>query len=79
MKLALENENLFELCYEGHRWFDLKRTGRLQTVMNAFYKGEGGAYEVGDGSVTVEDYELLLPIPNSEIILMDNVTQNPGY
>lgn len=79
MKLALEDENLFELCYEGHRWFDLKRTGRLQAVMNAFYKGEGGAYEVGDGSVTVEDYELLFPIPSSEIILMDNVIQNPGY
>lgn len=79
MKLALEDEKLFELCYEGHRWFDLKRTGRLQTVMNNFYKGEGSSYEVGDGTVTVEDYELLLPIPNSEILLIDDLIQNPGY
>ncbi len=37
MALAIENERFMELCFEGHRWFDLLRTGRLTEVMVAHY------------------------------------------
>lgn len=32
--LAIENERRVELAFEPHRWFDLVRTGRAQTVLN---------------------------------------------
>ncbi len=37
MALAIENERFVELCFEGHRWFDLLRTNRLTPVMVAHY------------------------------------------
>lgn len=33
MRLVVERERRVELALEGHRWFDLKRTGRLQAVL----------------------------------------------
>ncbi len=32
-KLAIENERRFEFAFEGHRWFDLVRTGRAVIVL----------------------------------------------
>lgn len=32
--LAIENENRVEFALENHRWYDLVRTGRAQTVLN---------------------------------------------
>lgn len=31
--LAIEQERFVELCFEGHRWYDLLRTGRAKTVL----------------------------------------------
>jgi hypothetical protein len=85
---AVANERQLELCMEGHRWFDLLRTGRTQQVMNAYYTGrifDKNAtlqiYEYGEAnSCSVDDYELLFPIPYDQIILnSDKIEQNPGY
>lgn len=72
LTMALEKENRLEFLYEGHRWFDLIRTGRALTVMNGFYKKMNLKY-------SLEAYELLFPIPQSEIDLNASLTQNPGY
>lgn len=32
--LAIENERRLEFAFEAHRWFDLVRSGRAQTVLN---------------------------------------------
>ena len=37
VRLAIENENLLELNFEGHRWYDLLRTGRLTEIMEAHF------------------------------------------
>ncbi|MCF6223153.1 MAG: RagB/SusD family nutrient uptake outer membrane protein [Flavobacteriaceae bacterium] len=71
-RLALENERRAEFFLEGHRWFDLVRTNRAQTVLNAFFTSIGS-------SDSVEDFELLLPIPFSETTISPELTQNPGY
>lgn len=33
LKIAIENERRFEFAFEGHRWFDLVRTGRATTIL----------------------------------------------
>jgi starch-binding outer membrane protein, SusD/RagB family len=64
----IENERIYELAFEGHRWYDLKRTGRLQPVMQAFSPNWNQKYE-------------LWPIPQSEIQRNTALAgaQNPGY
>jgi len=70
--LALEQERRVEFFCEGHRWFDLVRTDRLQEVMNKYFNEEGLSF-------SVEDYELLMPIPQNEIDIDPTLVQNPGY
>lgn len=70
--IALEKERRVEFLYEGHRWFDLIRTGRFKTVMNAYFAKIGYNYQV-------EDHKLLLPIPERETNIDDDLKQNPGY
>lgn len=74
MKLAIEKERRLELAFEGHRWYDLKRTGRALEVLNNV-KGPNGS---SLGYVVTES-KLLWPIPQSEIDNNDELTQNEGY
>ncbi len=67
MLLAIEQERFVELCFEGHRWIDIVRTGRANDIMSAF------------NPVGWDPTDVLLPIPQSEIDKNPNLTQNPGY
>ena len=65
---AVAQERKVELFAEwGHRWLDLKRTGLAQTVLS------------GDKGITVSANQLLYPIPANELVLDNNLVQNPGY
>jgi len=65
--LAIEKERQTELFSEwGHRWFDLKRTGRADAVLGA----EKSNWKSTDA---------LYPIPAVEISKNPKLTQNPGY
>jgi hypothetical protein len=65
--LAVENERRIELFSEwGHRWFDLRRTARIDAMLGSIKTG----WQTTDA---------LLPIPQSEILVNPNMTQNPGY
>ncbi|MBD2757645.1 RagB/SusD family nutrient uptake outer membrane protein [Spirosoma validum] len=73
LRLAIEKERRVELLYEGQRWFDLVRTGRVQAVMNAHYASLKLTFKV-------DDFELIFPIPQNEVDLNPTlVKQNPGY
>ena len=63
---AIYRERKIELLAEGHRWFDLKRTGRADQVL-------------GPIKPNWDPTDVLLPIPEEEIFTNVNLTQNPGY
>lgn len=74
MRLAIEKERRLELAFEGHRWYDLKRTGRAIEVMNNA-KGAGGE-PLG---YNLTPSRLVWPIPQAELDKNTNLTQNDGY
>ncbi|HVW59128.1 MAG TPA: RagB/SusD family nutrient uptake outer membrane protein [Puia sp.] len=63
---ALVDERLREFCVEGHRRNDLIRLKRFQQAKAA----EG---------FTIDDNHLLMPIPQSERDVNQNLSQNLGY
>ncbi|WP_245962941.1 RagB/SusD family nutrient uptake outer membrane protein [Ulvibacter antarcticus] len=64
VRQAIQDERRLELAFEGHRWFDLVRTGTVDAEM-----GE-----------TINPNYHVFPVPISEILASDQViTQNPGY
>lgn len=74
MRLAIEKERRLELAFEGHRWFDLKRTGRAIEVMtNA--KGASGE----NLGYALNSNRLVWPIPQSELDKNQKLIQNSGY
>jgi starch-binding outer membrane protein, SusD/RagB family len=74
LRLAIEKERRLELAFEGHRWFDLKRTGRAIEVINNA-KGVNGASLFYN--LTTE--RLVWPIPQAELDKNINLRQNAGY
>ncbi|HAH54638.1 MAG TPA: RagB/SusD family nutrient uptake outer membrane protein [Flavobacterium sp.] len=70
-RTAVYKERRHEFVSEFQRWFDLVRTGRAIAVMNA-----------STSAFTVEQFELLFPIPLTAIDAINNpkiLPQNPGY
>ncbi|HZG24031.1 MAG TPA: RagB/SusD family nutrient uptake outer membrane protein [Chitinophagaceae bacterium] len=64
---AIYQERRFELHMEGHRWFDLVRTGRALSVMQPY---------------GMKPHMTVFPIPQSQIEIINNrdvFPQNEGY
>jgi starch-binding outer membrane protein, SusD/RagB family len=72
LRTALQNERRLEFAFEGDRWFDLLRRGRLETVLNAFYMRNNRTSKI-------DAFELLFPLPFSQVTLKPTLKQNPGY
>lgn len=61
-------ERRLELAFEGHRWYDLVRTRRLISAMQA-----------QNPSILVNEWNYLYPIPQRELDTNPSLTQNPEY
>jgi uncharacterized protein (UPF0297 family) len=73
MRLAVEKERRLELAFEGHRWYDLKRTGRaIEVINNAVDQDGNKLYDLTEN-------RLLWPIPQAELDKNTYLVQNPGY
>ncbi|MFT4032603.1 MAG: RagB/SusD family nutrient uptake outer membrane protein [Siphonobacter sp.] len=70
-KEAVWLERRLEFCFEGQRWFDLVRTGRLLSAVKA---------ETSFGRASaIQAYHVHMPIPQREIDANTALVQNEGY
>jgi starch-binding outer membrane protein, SusD/RagB family len=73
LMLAIEKERRLELCYEGHEWFDLVRTGRALAVLNTVARTNASPARL------TERNRLVFPIPLQEVNTNPKMLQNEGY
>jgi starch-binding outer membrane protein, SusD/RagB family len=71
---AILLERYKELCYEGQRYFDLRRRS---IAINRDLSDIGGV--VTSQTLPITDLHYILPIPNQERLANPNIQQNPGY
>lgn len=67
-KTAILQERRWEFVAEGHRWFDLTRTGTLEELVPLAKPG-----------VAPQPRHYVFPIPQREVDLNTNLEQNPLY
>jgi len=80
LRAEILHERRIELAFEDKRWHDLVRSGNAVAVMNAF--GATLKTQISylpTGSYVVTDNRLLYPLPQAEVGLNTQLTQNPGY
>ncbi|MEM7656133.1 MAG: RagB/SusD family nutrient uptake outer membrane protein [Bacteroidota bacterium] len=65
-KEIMLQERRVEFAFEGHRWFDLVRSGRAVEILSLHGKNP-------------DFHNLLFPIPLGEMEINSKLTQNPGY
>jgi len=75
------HERRLEFPHEGHRWFDLVRTGTLIERMREHSAYEASVAESNktDLAKNLKDHMVLMPIPQSELDLNPELVQNPGW
>ena len=68
LAVSIMHERRIELFVEwGHRWYDLRRSGKVNEVMKAIRNDKW------------QETDTLWPIPSSQILLNPALEQNPGY
>ncbi|MDR3245611.1 MAG: RagB/SusD family nutrient uptake outer membrane protein [Prevotellaceae bacterium] len=72
---AIRNERRKEFCYEGFRWFDLRRYG-MPSITHLYQQEAGEA--VLTYTLRENDPMYTLPFPNSLLLRNPGLTQNPS-
>lgn len=86
---TIRNERRRELCFEGHRWFDLRRYAVspshpvTQKIVHPHYVAQASGQVIQDGFYQLNTYEIdhnafALPIPATEIVVNNGeLVDNP--
>lgn len=72
---SIRNERRRELCFEDHRWFDLRRYG-MPRITHIWYDGDDKS-KYSAYAMDVEDCQYTLPIPPDVMLLNSALVQNP--
>lgn len=70
---AIEKERGIEFIEEGHRWYDLVRTGRAMDVLTNIDRTNGEPVSLDNAG------RMVFPIPSRDIDANDNLDQNGAY
>jgi len=73
------HERRMELAFEGHRYFDLVRTGKAIEYISRDLRSNCDYEARTFRSENIPEYQLILPIPVAEIEKDQTLVQNPGY
>lgn len=81
MRELIRNERRLELCFEGFRYWDIRRwkLDLNETVRGIDWNSDGTYSEFNVEERTYKDYMYYSPIPYSEILKYDNLKQNKGW
>jgi len=86
MRELIRNERRLELCFEGHRFWDLRRwqapIKEQANGVNISTNKDSGVLQFAPFKVEdrkFEDYMYHAPIPYSEILKFNNLVQNKGW
>jgi hypothetical protein len=79
-QLAIENERMLELCFEGTRRFDLIRWNKYVSTLNSIGNeiGTGGGNQAygGLGGKNTTEKHIFYPIPSKEMAVNKKLIQN---
>lgn len=85
-RTLVHNERRIELCFEGHRFWDLRRWDKKSAIANPvngiFIKSAGSDYTYTIKNVETRAYRPYMiygPIPYSEILKDSKLVQNAGW
>ncbi len=81
MRALIRNERRLELCFEGFRFWDLRRWGLSlnQTATGYFHDGSGYVELPAVETRTYPSYATYLPIPYNETLKFSELEQNEGW
>ncbi len=74
---AIRLERRRELCYEGHRWFDLRRQGMPE--IQHIYKPFKASNQLDTYTLKKYDPMYTLPLPSSLFRSNESLVQNPSF
>lgn len=80
MRELIRNERRLELCFEGVRFWDLRRwKANLNEPVYGISWNNNNYQRITVEERSYEDYMYCCPIPNSEILKYSNLIQNKGW